>query len=148
MPTASASVELAATPAAALEAFWDLDTWRAVWDRIEQVEISYADPCQQEFVMLVERDGRTERVRTVRYRRSREIELFSPDPPPGMRRHTGAWVFDATRTGGARVTAVRHYELLPNGRPDGFHERFGLRLQAILDQFAVAFAAEQEAVTR
>ncbi|WP_432946253.1 SRPBCC family protein [Kribbella sp. CA-253562] len=147
MPTASASVELAATPAQALEAFWDLDTWRAVWDRIEQVGVSYADPCQQEFVMLVERDGRVERVRTVRYRRRREIELFSPDPPPGMRRHTGAWVFDPIATG-ARVTAVRHYELLPNGRADGFHERFGLRLQAILDQFAVAFAAGPTAVTR
>jgi hypothetical protein len=148
MPTADARVDLAATTAKALDAFWDLDRWRHVWNPIEEIEVTYQDPCQQEFVMLVERDGHTERVRTVRYRRAQVIELFSPDPPPSMRRHTGAWSFAAT-TDGTQVTAIRHYELRSVDGADAFHERFVARLQAILDQFAKAFADESAAsVTR
>jgi len=137
MRTASATAELGAPPGAALEMFWDMDRWREVWDPIERVELTYQDPCQQEFHMLVERDGRPERVRTVRYRRSTSIEFFSPDPPPSMRRHTGAWTFEPTAGGGSRVTALRHYEL-HGGHPEpgAFHDRFVARLRDILGRFA------------
>jgi aromatase len=137
MRTASATAELAASPEQALAMFWDLDRWRELWDPIERAELTYQDPCQQEFVMHVERDDQLERVRTVRYRRGTAIEFFSPDPPPSMRRHTGWWTFEPTTGGGTRVRAIRHYELHPgHPQPSLFHDRFRTRLQAILDRFA------------
>lgn len=139
MRTASAAAELCAPPGRALEMFWDLQQWRDLWDPIERVDVTYQDPCQQEFHMHVERDGHVERVRTVRYRRSTAIEFFSPDPPPSMNRHTGAWVFEPTDGGGTLVTAVRHYELRDDHpQPGAFHDRFVARLQDILDRFTSA----------
>lgn len=141
MRIARASAELAASPGSVLEMFWDMNLWRELWDPIERVEITYQDPYQQEFVMLVERDGCLETVRTVRYRRGRAIEFFSPDPPPTMRWHTGWWTFEPTAQGGTRVTAIRHYELRgTHPQPESFHDSFVARLQAILDRFTSAAA--------
>lgn len=140
MHTAEATAWLPAPAGAVAEMFWDMATWRRVWDPIERVEVTYQDPYQQEFVMEVERDGAVERVRTIRYRRPDGIELFSPQPPPMMAVHRGWWLF-RERSGGTEVTARRRY-VLAAGHPDadGFRDRFSARLQAILDQFVAATA--------
>ena len=140
MHTAEATAWLAAPAATARDMFWDMTTWRRLWEPIERAEVTYQDPYQQEFIMTVDFEGGVRRVRTIRYRRPDGIELFSPEPPPMMTLHRGWWRF-RERGEGTEVTAQRRY-LLVDGYPDGeaFGVRFAGRLQSILDEFATAVA--------
>ncbi|MDQ8705990.1 hypothetical protein RCO28_26420 [Streptomyces sp. LHD-70] len=142
--------QLAASPPGAAEVFWDITGWYRIWDRISEVEVRYDDGVHQEFAMEVERDGRLEQVRTLRFRDSREdIAFFSPDPPPGMSVHLGQWRFAETADGrGCRATAARQYALIRTpeesdaayaARSAAYRERFEARLGKILDCFADHF---------
>ncbi|MFJ9843697.1 SRPBCC family protein [Kitasatospora sp. NPDC101155] len=149
----SVSRSIAAPVAEVRALFWDIASWHAVWDRITSVRVHYDDGAHQEFDLEVERDGRTEFVRTVRFLApGGDIEFFSPTPPPGMADHVGAWRF-TEQDGGCLVTAERNYELLPaqpGGSPsdpahqdyrDAYRRRFEDRLGRILDSFVSHFEA-------
>lgn len=117
---------------------WDMQRWREIWAPIEQVDVIYQDPCHQEFVMDVERDGAVEQVRTVRYRRADRIEFFSPQPPPMMSRHIGMWHVSEGAEG-TTVRAIRRYDLRSAvDDPTTFDTNFAARLQRILDEFSAA----------
>lgn len=137
-----------ASPARVADAFWDIEAWQRVWDPISAVTVGYCDGRGQEFTMRVDRDGRTEEVRTVRWRAHDRIDFFSPTAPPMMTWHRGSWIFAAAH-GGCAVTAIREYQLAPDpagttasedARADRFHDGFTTRVAAILDCFAAAFA--------
>jgi hypothetical protein len=129
--------------------FWDFAGWQRIWDRLTTVEVRYDDGAHQEIAMAVERDGRTEYVRTARFMVDGDIVFFSPDPPPTMSEHRGAWLFASSRTGCA-VTAKREYILTRRDdetpaafaqRSREYHDAFRVRLGAILDCFVAHFAA-------
>ncbi len=140
---------MAVRPERAAEVFWDITGWYRIWDRISEVEVRYDDGAHQEFAMAVERDGRVEHVRTLRFRTAPgAIEFVSPEPPPTMAYHRGAWLFTAAGDG-CRVTAARRYELLREpdedaeahrDRSEAYRRRFAARLGRILDCFADHFA--------
>lgn len=138
MRRAEAKVSMPVASATALDMLWDMQRWREIWAPIEQVEVIYQDPCHQEFVMDVERDGAVEQVRTIRYRRTDRIEFFSPQPPPTMTRHIGMWhVSDGAD--GTTVRAIRRYDLRDSiADPDAYDTNFAARLQRILDEFSTA----------
>jgi len=144
--------------------FWDVPAWMDVWNRIEQVAVLYDDQVHQEFAMEVERDGRIESVRTIRFRDTLpghpsrgggDIHFFSPTPPPTMTCHRGQWLFRPTgdeedAVGRCTVIARRDYELtaIPREVPADFayrrrvyHDNFEKRLAAILHSFTVHYAS-------
>lgn len=137
----------------AVRVFWDIADWYRVWDRISEVEVRYDDGVHQEFAMEVERDGRMEQVRTLRFLTGDgDIEFVSPDPPPSMTFHQGAWRF-TPEGDGCRLTAARRYELAREPGEDeaayrersaAYRERFARRLGLILDCFRGHFAKEAE----
>jgi hypothetical protein len=138
------------------ELFWDIRAWHAIWTKIDEVEVVHDDGVHQEFVMGVERDGRREDVRTIRYRRGmREIEFFSPTPPPTMDVHRGTWGLRPhwTRPDACWVTACREYRLIRGEDEDAvayarrrreYRERFAARLAAILGCFVEHYAGQAE----
>lgn len=156
---ADAEVDLPASSTVLRPLFWDIRRWNAIWRRIDEVRVSYDDGVHQEFAMVVERDGHSEQVRTVRYRHDDgTIGFFSPDPPPSMAAHRGEWQFDVGPTlessGTCRVRAVRHYRLRREGhetaamfqdRREAYRLRFEQRLAAILQSFAEHCADELSA---
>ena len=139
-------------PAQVAELFWDIRAWHAIWTKIDDVEVHYDDRVHQEFAMGVQRDGRREDVRTIRYRRDDgDIDFFSPAPPPTMDVHNGGWGFhvDAARPGCCHVTARRAYRLVRavgesddayGRRRQAYGERFAQRLDAILACFVAHYA--------
>lgn len=152
---AEAHATLDAPRAAVVDLFWDVEAWHDIWRKIDDVEVLYDDGVHQEFAMGVQRDGRREDVRTIRYRRDDgDIDFFSPRPPPTMATHNGAWLFAGGGEPPAtcRVSARRDYRLLREPgesaaehaqRRGRYRERFEERLQAILDHFAAHFAARE-----
>jgi hypothetical protein len=122
---------------------WDPVELQRAWDPISEVVVSYCDGRNQEFTMRVRRDGRSESVRTIRFRRGRTITFFTPLAPPMMTWHRGAWLVDpapGTDSGMSVVTAVREYELREDhpvaGEPAVFRAAFLARLGRILDRCA------------
>lgn len=147
------SRRIPAPPEDVAELFWDIEHWQRIWDPISGIAVPYDDGAHQEFRMLVERDGRTEDVRTVRFREGGDIVFFSPVPPPMMAVHRGRWAF-APDGGGCVVRAVREYELLrgaAEGAPEfaarraGFDRAFTERLGRILDGFAAHYREPSDA---
>lgn len=133
--------------------FWDIGAWHAIWHAIDDVTVLYDDHAHQEFVIGVQRDGRREDVRTIRYRRAGgDVDFFSPMPPPTMSLHVGSWGF-MEAPGGCRVTARREYRLLEQDgetaddrarRRRAYADRFAERLQSILDCFVMHYAPRTE----
>jgi hypothetical protein len=154
---ASATLDAPREDVAAL--FWDIAAWHAIWHGIDDVDVRYDDGVHQEFAMGVQRDGRREDVRTIRYRHDDgDIGFFSPRPPPTMSAHSGAWLFepDPLAADCCRVRARRDYRLIGAAdesetelavRRRHYRERFEDRLQAILDCFVDHFARRTPEVT-
>lgn len=150
---AEAQASVVAPPAEVADLFWNIRAWHAIWLKIDDVEVLYEDPVHQEFVMGVERDGRREDVRTIRFRQSGgDINFFSPRPPPTMTSHRGSWRFraDPAIVSACRVLARREYELRRNAHESeadfqqrrlDYRQQLAARLQAILNGFAGHFAA-------
>jgi hypothetical protein len=135
------------TPDAVRELFWAIGDWTRIWGAMTIVDVSYDDGVHQEVAMTVERDSRTERVRTARFLVNGDIVFFSPQPPPTMAVHRGIWAF-APDPGGCRVTARREYSLLiePGQLAAGharrrvqYQARFEDRMGSILDSFVDHF---------
>lgn len=140
---AEARQQVDAPAQAVLDLVWDMDAWLRVWQPIEQVEVTYQDPVHQEFTMVVERDGRMEHVRTIRYRRPDRIDFFSPDPPPTMSRHSGSWVVEPEVTG-CLLRAERHFDLRdPHTDPDRAVQALADRLHQMLLEFAAAAESQE-----
>jgi hypothetical protein len=138
-------------PDAVRELFWAIGEWTRIWDRLTRIDVGYDDGVHQEVTMTVTRDGRLERVRTARFRVDGDIAFFSPEPPPAMDSHRGAWAFAPDRAG-CRVTARREYCLLPDSEHGSasnachraeYRARFESRLASILECFARHFAAAE-----
>lgn len=151
---------LVAAPRAEVAAlFWDIAAWHAIWLKIDDVDVLYDDGAHQEFVMGVQRDGRREDVRTIRYRRrDGAIDFFSPLPPPTMVSHNGSWLFevDPAQPDSCRVSARRNYQLIGAlgetrtqfvDRRRDYRQQFEKRLQAILDCFVDHFATAMPVVS-
>jgi hypothetical protein len=94
----------------ALAHFWSIERLREGWSAITGFEILHESPAHQEARMTVRRDGCTERIRTIRMRRGRDIEMFTPEPPPMMSWHRGAWRFRPIEAG-CLIAAEREYDL-------------------------------------
>lgn len=133
--------------------FWDIERWQRIWYPINEISVPYDDGVHQEFRMFVERDGRIEDVRTIRFRDGADIVFFSPVPPPMMAVHRGRWDF-APDGGGCVVRAVREYELLCGADEDApgfaarradFDRSFAERLGRILDSFAAHYGKPADA---
>lgn len=139
------------------ELFWDIGAWHRIWRRIDEVTVLYDDHVHQEFAMGVQRDGRREDVRTIRYRRDDgNIDFFTPVPPPTMVTHRGSWRFSPVlgMPGLCNASAHREYRLIQRPGEDdtayrlrrkAYRENFSRRLQAILDSFVSHFGAQAPA---
>ncbi|GHC88097.1 SRPBCC family protein [Streptomyces flavofungini] len=135
--------------------FWDITAWHRVWEPISEVAVLYEDPVHQEFTMAVERNGRIERIRTVRFRTTgHDMEFFTPQPPPMMSWHRGAWLIQDAPGGGCTVRATRDYRLRDEpgesaaafgARRARFGQSFEIRVGAILDRFADHFSRKEQA---
>ncbi len=153
-------VVMPAPRAQVAELFWNICAWHAIWTKIYEVEVRYDDRVHQEFVMGVQRDGRREDVRTIRYRRDDgDIDFFSPAPPPTMSAHNGRWGFRAHSTdpGRCHVTARREYRLIRASaetdtayrqRRAAYGERFTQRLESILGCFVAHYGQTPAATWR
>jgi hypothetical protein len=137
----------------ALACFWRPATLRKFWPSVEVFQAGYDDGLHQDGLMVVERDGRQERIRVIRLRRGREIAFFTPQAPPMMSRHTGSWRFEDAPTGGCVVRAAREYQLRRgegestpefSAREREFAGRLRQRLDALLQAFAAHAAASPE----
>ncbi|MGA1840879.1 MAG: hypothetical protein ACMUIU_09660 [bacterium] len=124
--------------------FWDIKGWSGIWNYIEKVSLLYQDGIIQEFVMVVERDGLIENIRTIRFKYGNVIEFFSPSPPPMMENHSGKWIFEKIDTKKTKVIALREYKLLQKEnettsdylkRSHQFKLKFQKRLSQILETF-------------
>lgn len=125
---------VAARVEAAFAHFWSIESLRAGWPAITSFELLHAGEAHQEARMTVLRDGAKEHIRILRIRRGTDIELFTPEPPPMMSWHRGAWRFRPHGTG-CLITAEREYDLL---------RREGETELALLDReaaFQLAFEA-------
>ena len=97
------------------EAFADLERWKDILPDVLDVQVLYFDGYNQEFTMTVERPAGPETVRGIRYCRPyRELELFQPVPPPGLKAMRGTWVFYQDEPELTRVVASRSFILLPD----------------------------------
>ncbi|MGH3936354.1 MAG: SRPBCC family protein [Pseudonocardiaceae bacterium] len=143
---------LPADPWSVAETFWDIEGWHRIWNPISEVRVTHSDPVLQDFEMVVVRDDKLEHIRTVRVRQHRDIEFFSPVPPPMMASHRGAWRFSPLADG-CQVTAIRHYRLRIASTPEDmsvwayrrqFRESFERRLGDILDCFVTYFSNNGE----
>lgn len=120
--------------------FWSLESLREGWPAITEVRLIYDDGVHQEAQMLVERDGATEHIRVIRVRKGTDIEIFTPEPPPMMTWHRGAWRFRTAKEG-SLIIAEREYDLLRREgegeiayleRESAFKDAFEARLGRIL----------------
>ncbi|MBZ4417203.1 hypothetical protein [Myxococcus sp. RHSTA-1-4] len=138
----SVSLAVAGTAAEACERFWKLDSLRQGWPAIQEVSVRYDDTVLQEADMVVEREGRLERIRIIRLRRGTDIEFFNPVPPPMLRLHRGAWRFASAGRARCLITAEREFVLAGrDGEPEeqfqsrtrSFHEALEARLRSLLE---------------
>ena len=115
------SVLIESDVASVYRAFADLTRWKGILDDVLDATVLYDDGYHQEFTMTVARPAGPETVRGIRYcRPHRELELFQPQPPPGLRAMRGTWTFSQEDGGRrTRVVATRSFELAPDGRGDG-----------------------------
>ncbi|HJX83893.1 MAG TPA: SRPBCC family protein [Candidatus Angelobacter sp.] len=117
--------------------FADLKHWRAALPDVLDVKLLYADGLHQEFLMTVERAGKPETIRGIRFLESeRRIEMFQPDPPPGFQRMSGVWNF-MELDNGTEVSATRSFQLRGADRQDAAEVSRRLRgfVKANLDLF-------------
>lgn len=127
---AEADVE---SPAAAVyEVYADVASWPRHFDSVLAAEIVYDDGYNQEFTMTVQKDGRVESVRGVRYlRRPDEIEMCHFTPPPGMATFRCWRTFAGWPRGGSRVTELREFHRAAGTVAS---EGYEAGLQALLEQ--------------
>ena len=124
--------------------FWDMSQWLIIWPAMEKIELLYEDGFHQEMLMHVVREHQSESNRTIRFLNDDgSISFFSPEPPPMMSFHKGAWLF-ISENQGCSIEAVREFSLIPEeneskndffARENNFTERFTQRLNQILYQF-------------
>jgi len=117
----------------------DIQKWRDVLDDVLNIELLYKDPLHEEFLMTVERNGKPETVRSIRYtHRNEKIEIFQPSPPPNFRKMSGQWIFKPLGKG-THVTAQRDFEVKGSDEAkiaqilSGFLERNLLKFKAFLE---------------
>lgn len=147
------SHQFLATTTTVSNLFWDITRWNHIWNPVESVTVFYDDGFNQEFVMSVWREKKLEKIRTLRFRPSRDcIHFFSPNPPPMMVQHTGNWIFSPVNKVNSIVTANRWYEMKRNQnesfsafseRCEVFAQNFELRLKRILNVFAEHFVEQR-----
>jgi len=66
--------------------------------------------------MTIDVRGREERLRSIRRcTPTSSITYFQPEPPPVLRRHSGEWLLEPSRSGGVRVVSRHSVELRPEG---------------------------------
>jgi ribosome-associated toxin RatA of RatAB toxin-antitoxin module len=126
--------------------FWDIKKWNSYWNKIDNVTVLYDDNVHQEFAMTVWRNGEVENVRTIRYAEEEGIHFFSPEPPPLLNYHTGAWLLSGQDdTAKTTVEAKRSFTLRrePNEdltkytkRVTDYRENLEERISKILNSFA------------
>lgn len=124
--------------------FWDVNLLREFWDSITSVETKYDDGINQECLMSVNRHGKEENIRIIRFRTQDDIIFFNPEPPPMMLFHRGAWYFKPLSDDRCEVIAEREYELILQAqesleafshRTEEFQTGFKKRLSSLLLSF-------------
>jgi hypothetical protein len=129
--TVRAEADVEAAPGDVYAVYADIDRWPQLFPGVLAAEITYDDGYNQEFTMTVEKDGRLESVRGVRYlRRPDEIEMCHFTPPPGMSTFRCRRTFTG-RAGGARITELREFSRIAGHTPV---PGYASNLQALLEQ--------------
>ena len=133
--------------------FWNIKAWNNIWMPIQTIEMLYEDDNHQEMIMKVDRDGKMESNRTIRFRHhvSGEIAFFSPTPPPMMSYHKGFWRFVANGKQ-TKIISERDYSLTRivsesehefSGRQQVFSQGFTQRLLNILTSFKTTLESKE-----
>ncbi|WP_138500843.1 hypothetical protein [Nostoc sp. PA-18-2419] len=144
MKTLCVKATVAAPVSQVFNDLWQMQQFQNIWQPITQTVIKYDDGTHQECVMWVERAGRQENLRVIRFRCGQDILFFNPEPPPMMSFHQGAWRLFPTSDGGCVIVAERKYELLCHptetdeeylGWTEQFHASFQVRLETLLKTF-------------
>lgn len=145
-------IELPTTVDDAMNLFWDMQEWSKVWSPVTDVSMLYSDDVHQEILMTVDRDGVVEKNRTCRFRFDEQtIEFFSPQPPPMMSYHQGAWLFKNLGKKYCKVKARREFALqrykgesnaIFSERYLKFSTHFEKRLHTILEKFQSHFSGD------
>jgi aromatase len=129
------SIFIAADIETTYAAFADIVRWKQILPDVLDVQLLYDDGYNQEFTMTVERPQGVETVRGVRYcTYPFRLELFQPEPPPGVARMAGVWEFTNTDDGTV-VEASRQFALRDNpdlGRLESRDLAFAEKLRGYL----------------
>jgi Polyketide cyclase / dehydrase and lipid transport len=108
------SIDIPAPIEEVYQVFAQLEHWERALPDVLGLKILYEDDCHQEYLMTVERKGKPETVRGIRWLEPfLKIELFQPEPPPGFKRMCGIWLFSSDN-GGTKVQAERMFNLVPD----------------------------------
>jgi aromatase len=91
----------------------DVKNWPWLLPHCNSIDMSYEDPCYQEFTMSVRVGNKEERIRSVRALRADCIEYFQPEPPPALKEHQGRWMLRDT-VAGVEVTSWHAVVLNPD----------------------------------
>jgi aromatase len=94
----------------------DVKNWPWLLPHCNAVDMSYEDPCYQEFTMNVRVGNKDERIRSVRMLRADRIDYFQPEPPPVLKEHQGRWSLRDTAAG-VEVTSWHAVVLNPDAWP-------------------------------
>lgn len=130
-----AEAEVDAPAADVYEVYADIAEWPRHFDSVLAAELTYDDGYNQEFTMTVEKDGRIESVRGVRYlRRPGEMEMCHFTPPPGMATFRCRRDFSARHDGTTRVSELREFgraagSTSPEGYENGLRELLEQRIR-------------------
>jgi hypothetical protein len=97
---------------ALLNILWKIEAWSYFWSPIHQVYISYDDGIHQDFCMYLDWQNESSFIRTVRFLdHKRNINFFSPSPPPPMAIHHGQWELNIDAEQNVELTATRWFKL-------------------------------------
>ena len=125
--------------------FWDIITWNKIWNKINSTEMVFESGTIQDFFMVVERENRLERIRTIQEKTpSGDIFLYSIIPPEKLTMHHGSWSFidlgDSTGVICKRVFRMsdRHQSEFCE-----YKRNFQSRLNQILKEFQNYYLGEE-----
>jgi len=87
--------------------------WPKVLPHVDRIDLLYGDKQYQEFIMTVQSDPGTLKVRSVRNCEpdKKQIRFFQPEPPKFLKHHAGGWKFIETQNGGCEVITYHNWNL-------------------------------------
>ena len=85
------SIDVDATVARVLSAYWELEDWPSIAKHVRAIDMHYEDERVQVLTMHVQTRARLDRFQSVRICQGQAIFYFQPTPPPALAQHYGWW---------------------------------------------------------